>query len=76
MADTKHKADCKMTFGRKDATCPRCIELINGAPARAGWQQAYFARKARDEAQRSAAIAAHDFKACAARNIVCTCFDW
>jgi hypothetical protein len=28
---TKHKEDCKMVFGRKDKTCPRCQELLNGA---------------------------------------------
>lgn len=28
---TKHKSDCKMAFGRKDETCPRCVELLNGA---------------------------------------------
>lgn len=30
---TKHKDSCKMVFGRKDKTCPRCIEMLNGAPA-------------------------------------------
>jgi hypothetical protein len=34
MTATKHNADCKMTFGRKDASCPRCRELIAGAAAR------------------------------------------
>ena len=28
---TKHKLDCKMAFGRKDVSCPRCQELLNGA---------------------------------------------
>lgn len=27
----KHSLTCKMAFGRKDKTCPRCIELLNGA---------------------------------------------
>lgn len=44
---------CKMAFGRKDPTCPRCAEMLAGAPARAGWNDA----KNRAEAQRSAAIA-------------------
>lgn len=34
---TAHKTDCKMAFGRKDATCPRCQEMLSGAPARRGW---------------------------------------
>jgi hypothetical protein len=34
MTITKHKDDCKMTFGRKDATCPRCAELLAGAAPR------------------------------------------
>lgn len=31
---TKHKADCKMSFGRLDSSCPRCIELAQGAKRR------------------------------------------
>lgn len=42
---TKHKQDCKMAFGRKDTTCPRCIELINGSPKREGWQASYYSMK-------------------------------
>jgi len=45
----KHKNDCEMSFGRKDPTCPRCQELLNGAPARAGWQKNYYAQKAREK---------------------------
>lgn len=25
---TKHSSDCRMTWGRKDASCPRCVELM------------------------------------------------
>jgi len=32
--NTKHKPNCKMAFGHKDASCPRCQELLNGAEAR------------------------------------------
>ena len=32
-AATQHKVDCRMIFGRKDPDCPRCQELMNGAPA-------------------------------------------
>jgi len=46
---TKHKNDCKMAFGRKDATCPRCQELLAGAapiaqPWRATKKEAEYAR--------------------------------
>lgn len=39
----KHSHECKMAFGKKDAQCPRCIELLNGAPARDGWQKDHYA---------------------------------
>jgi len=48
-----------MRFGRKDPKCPRCVELINGAPARAGWQKSYFQQKNQAEAQTLKAIADH-----------------
>lgn len=35
--NTQHKADCRMAFGRKDPSCPRCQELLNGASPRLGW---------------------------------------
>jgi hypothetical protein len=37
MSNTKHKSDCNMAFGRKDPSCPRCQELLNGATPRQGW---------------------------------------
>lgn len=72
---TQHKPDCNMAFGRKDATCPRCIELLAGAPVRAGWQKQYFAVKRSHDAQRSFEIRNHDCKvsSCA---VVCTFGDW
>ena len=57
--NTKHKADCRMAFGRKDATCPRCQELIAGAAPRAGWQQAYYSRKRYDYQAYTEAIHDH-----------------
>jgi hypothetical protein len=42
---TKHSRHCGMAFGRYDWDCHRCIELINNAAPRKGWQQEYFARK-------------------------------
>jgi len=31
---TKHSAGCKMVFGRKDPSCPRCQELLAGSKPR------------------------------------------
>lgn len=66
----QHKLDCKMAFGRKDITCPRCQELLEGAPIRS-WG---LNRKA-EENRRLAEIRAHD---CRKSNCgpVCTAFDW
>ena len=77
---TKHSADCKMVFGRKDASCPRCQELIAGAPARDGWQKGYFASKRRNDEIERHAIAAH-FAPGGPHSLgkcgpVCTAFDW
>ncbi len=73
MGNTKHKADCKMVFGRKDATCPRCQELLRGA-APIQWRGAW--RKEQEQRQ-IAAINTHDFTACARTNGgVCTHFDY
>ena len=40
-----HKADCLRVFSRYDRECPRCQELINGAPARKGWGLSNDARR-------------------------------
>lgn len=61
-----------MAFGRKDPSCPRCQELLNGAEPRKAWGW----RNKEAEAQKLAAIRSHDFAACAAKNVVCTHFDW
>lgn len=71
---TKHNHP--VVFGRKEADCPRCIELKAGYPARDGWQKRYFDTKNRQDAQRLEAIRSHDFAACTAKNVVCTHFDW
>jgi len=55
----KHSSGCTAAFGRKDMNCHRCVELANGAPSRAGWQQEHFTSKARREEQRRREIAAH-----------------
>ena len=51
----KHKTDCKMSFGRKDKTCPRCQELLKGALPIRSW--GYEAKKANEA--RSRAISEH-----------------
>ena len=67
---TKHKAGCSRVWRHYDPTCPRCIELSEGATPREGWGQSRT-----DEAERIEAIRTHDFAACARKNIICTCFD-
>ena len=52
---TRHASDCTRVFNRLDPKCPRCAELRNGAPARAGWSD----NKRRCEAVQRASIAAH-----------------
>lgn len=69
---TQHKTECKRVFKHYDLSCPRCQELQAGQPARAGWND--FTR--RQDAIRLEAIRTHDYAACAAKNIVCTCFEW
>jgi hypothetical protein len=75
-----------LPFGRKDKSgqCPRCNELLAGAAPRGGWQEDYFTKKRKDDADRSAAIKAHTNDNCPymQRNAhgywsgVCVCFDW
>ena len=67
----KHKSACKMSFGRKDPSCPRCQELLKGAPVRHGWGHA----KKVQEQRLIAAIRNHDCKKSNC-GIVCTAFDW
>lgn len=77
---TKHSIDCRAAFGRKDLSCPRCIELASGAAPRSGWQRDYFATKTRNESNERAAIAAHFAPggphALGKCGPVCTAFDW
>jgi hypothetical protein len=67
---TKHSADCKMSFGRKDANCPRCQELIAGDKPRAGWSTFKS-----NDARRVADIRAHS---CTASHcgVICTYGEW
>ncbi len=72
--NTKHKADCKMSFGRKDSSCPRCVELLNGSAPRASfWSNVAF--KKQQEANHLASIRSHNCQAsgCA---VVCTFGDY
>jgi len=72
---TKHKPDCKMVFGKKDPSCPRCQELLNGAPPRDGWQKSYYRTKALNDAIWKKALAEHDCKKAGCMPI-CTFGDW
>lgn len=66
-----HKDGCKMSFGRKDATCPRCQQLMAGAEPRKAWG----AEKREAEERLSNSIRNHD---CARSGcgVVCTAFEW
>ena len=66
---TRHKDGCRMAFGKKDPTCPRCQELMAGAESR-GWNTG----KAREK-DFLAALKRHD---CKQSNCgpVCTFGDW
>ena len=66
---TKHTHP--MVFGRREVDCPRCVELNAGAPV-VRWNT----RKRDEEKRTLAAIASHDFKACAEKRGCCTCFDY
>lgn len=74
---TKHREDCKRVFKAYDMGCARCVELSNGAEARAGWNDS----KNRADAIRSANIDKHFInhnQTCdyAKRGVPCVAFDW
>ena len=71
LVKTKHKIDCKMAFGKKDETCPRCRELLNGAAPRKSWHAAVLQK----ETDFKLRLKNHDCKASNC-GIVCTAFDW
>lgn len=66
-----HSDTCSRVFKNYDKTCPRCIELSNGAASRSGWGQN---RRLKDE-QRIQAIRSHDCKKSGCMS-VCVAFDW
>ena len=51
-----HSVNCKMVFGRFDPLCPRCQQMMHGAPARTSWQAEYHRNKARQKAARSSRL--------------------
>lgn len=71
----KHSTQCQMSFGRKDERCPRCVEMLNGAPARGGWQQRYYSQKKLEEERAILSIRNHDCKKSNCGH-VCTHGDW
>jgi hypothetical protein len=77
----KHSDECTMHFGHKDLNCPRCAEMLAGAPSRSGWQKSYYSRKAQEEKSLRAAIAEHfapggEHDRIMARGGVDTAFEW
>jgi hypothetical protein len=71
---TKHAQDCKMAFGRKDKSCPRCQELLAGAAPRKGWGMS-AREKALEEQRFSDRLRNHKCQASGC-GVVCTAFDW
>lgn len=51
-----HSVDCKMVFGRFDPLCPRCQQMMHGAPPRSGWQAEYHRNKAKQRASKSSRL--------------------
>lgn len=73
---TKHASQCQMSFGKKDPTCHRCVELLNGSSSRGGWQQKYYSDKKQQERQDELYKAhKHDCKKSGC-SVVCTHNDW
>lgn len=77
--NTKRNGSCTMAFGKLSPAgcCPRCDELRNGSPARAGWNDT----KLKAEQQRSEAIRRHfapggPADQIRARGGVDTAFEW
>jgi len=75
MKNTAHNSDCSRVFKNYDLGCPRCLELKNGAPARDGWQKAYYTNKAVQEQNFTKALKNHN---CTQSHCgpVCVAFDW
>lgn len=73
--ETQHNVSCNKAFGRKDPGCARCVELMNGAPARKGWQTEYYARKKIQEAIDLRSVQKHDCKKSGC-SVVCTFGEW
>lgn len=72
---TKHKEDCKMAFGRKDLTCQRCVELLNGAKP-VVWANTRKANARIDRLALDAHFAAGGPHATGKCGPVCTFGDW
>jgi len=72
-SETRHAETCSRAFGIMDMTCPRCVELKNGAAPRKGW--GHRSRAAYERAARLDAIRHHDCKR-AECGPVCTYGDW
>jgi hypothetical protein len=71
----KHSTECQMAFGRKDEECPRCLEMLNGAPARKSWHKSYYAAQQAASNEIKAHFSSHKHLTggCGA---VCTYGEW
>ena len=71
--DLMHSVDCKMSFGRKDLRCPRCVELAHGSTPRARFNGRLT--RADQDALRVRANRMHDCTKSRC-GVVCTFGDW
>ena len=71
---TKHSMDCKMVFGRKDASCPRCQELLNGA-APIKWANSFKQNDARRCAEIHDHFQSHKHLS-GGCGVICTFGEW
>ena len=70
----KHSIDCKMAFGRKDPSCPRCQELLYGAnPVK--WAPSLKQRDAQARREISAHFTSHKHLS-GGCGPVCTFGEW
>lgn len=56
---TKHAGDCTKAFGRFDQKCPRCRELIAGAPRRSSPKWDAVKRMRNEDERRTLGVRSH-----------------
>jgi len=75
--DSMHSDECQMSYGRKDANCPRCVELMSGAKPRArfGGRETRAQRDARQCEEIRAHFSSHKHLS-GGCGVICTFGEW